>query len=249
MNDMKHSAALLLLALTALTAVLSARPVCAAPLPAEAAQVAKDFLFAFSRNDREVIKGMLPKGLANLYGPCPFNRMPSLSNPRADGRIGAIDFEAPSVDPGLPKKGIIVLRLVEEEKVKAWRVRQIYWFQELPTGAQIPDHSPTSADRRQEPAVRQGAFEFLRAWLAKDFERLDGLTFHWWNVPRRPPRWVKMTRVSVEGRPTTLEGLRVSFSARLRFAGLLPRHVEGNLWLVNENGAWRVRPITFSLLF
>jgi hypothetical protein len=221
----------------------------AIPLPAEAAEVARDFLFAFSRNDRAAIKRMLPRTLSGLYGPCPFAKMPSLEKPRADGRVGALDFEVQSLDPELPRRGIIVLRLVEEENRRSWRVRQMYWFDELPPEADIPDRSPTSSDRRQEPAIRQAVLEFLRAWLRSDFERMDQLTFHWWEVPRRPPRWVKMTGLDLEGHPTTLNGIRVDFTARLRFAGVLSKHIRGNVWLTREDGCWRARPITFSLLF
>ena len=218
-------------------------------MPPEAAQVARDFLFAFSRNDRDAIKRMLPNQKANLYGPCPFAHMPQLDKQRADGRIGAIEFAGPMTDPNLPARGIMVLRYVEEGASKSWRVRQLYWFNELPPEAQVPDRSPTKADRRQEPAVRQAAFDFLHAWLRSDWGGMKALTFHWWNVPRRPPHWVKMTRLEVAGRPTTLNGIRVDFDATLRFAGLLRKHVSGNLWLVKEEGSWRVRPITFSLLF
>jgi len=221
----------------------------AAPLPPDAAKVAQDFLFAFSRNDREAIKRMLPESHANLFGPCPFDRMPQLTKPRADGRVAAVDFAARATDPNLPERGLIVLRLVEEGGSRTWRVRQVYWFNELPREADLPERSRTEADRRQEPAVRQAALEFLRAWLGRKWERMHELTFRWWEVPRREPRWVKMTHVDVAGCPTTLDGLRVDFDASLRLASLLPKHVRGNLWLVQEEGRWRVRPVTFSFLF
>ena len=41
-------------------------------LSPEAAQVAQNFLFAFSRNERAIISGLLPKQLPNRYGPSPF---------------------------------------------------------------------------------------------------------------------------------------------------------------------------------
>lgn len=222
------------------------RPATAAPLPPAAARVAKDFLFAFSRNDREAIKGMLPRRLENLYGPCPFSRMPALTKPRVDSRVAAIDFEGPMADSDLPRAGTMVLRLVEENGVRAWRVRQCYWYEELPRGANLPERSPTAADRRQEPKLRRAAVEFLEAWLAGDYDQMDELTFHWWNVPRRAPKYIKTTGANLTARKSTLEGLRVDFVLKGRIFRILPKSVRGTVWLVEEDGKWRVRPLTFS---
>jgi len=247
---MSPKAAIVLLALAVTLGQPSeGKPGTSVSLPPAAEKVARDFLFAFSRNDRDAIKSMLPEGLGNLYGPCPFARMPTLTKPRADTRVGVVDFEGPMVDSGLPRKGTIVLRLVEENGVRAWRVRQIFWYEELPREAKLPDKSPTAADRAQEPALRQAATDFLEAWQASDYERMDGLTFHWWEVPRRQPKWVKMTGATLTARSTTLNGLRVDFVAKLRVARVVPRSVGGNVWLVEEDGKWRVRPLTFSFFF
>jgi len=220
-----------------------------APLPAEAKRVAEDFLYAFSQNDRDAIARMIPKSLPNLFGPCSFSRMPSLSKPRADGRVGAVEFEGKMSDAGLPGKGIILLRLVEERGGKNWRVRQIYWYEELPPEAEIPEKSKTEGDRRQEPRLREAAKEFIHYWLAGDYQEMDRLTFRWWEVDRRPPKWVKMTGVDLKARPTTLEGIRVDFVAKLKLVRVIPRTVRGVIWLVKEDGAWRVRPLTFAFFF
>jgi len=220
-----------------------------APLPPEAAQVARDFLFAFSRNDRDRIKTMLPKRLENLYGPCPFSQMPQLSKPRADTRAGAVDFAGPMADAGLPNKGTILLRHVEEDGVRTWRVRQLYWYSELPPEADIPERSPTAADQAEEPHLQRAAEQFVEAWLAKDYPRMGGLTFRWWEVARRPPKWVKMSGADLTARPASLDGLRVDFVAKLRVLKVLSRSVRGNLWLVEEDGEWKVRPLTFMFVF
>jgi len=221
----------------------------AASLPPDAERVARDFITAFSVNDRESVTRLLPKAAASLYGPSPFRKMPQIIKPRADGRVAAIDFDGPMTDSNLPSRGIIVLRLVEEGNAKSWRVRQIYWFNELPPEADLPDKSPTAADRRQEPLVRRAAMDFISAWLKGKWEVMEGLTFQWWKVHRKPPKWVTLGRVDLEAKPTTLGGIRVDFEARLKLAGIIPRTVHGNIWLVQEDGAWRVRPLTFSLLF
>ena len=218
-------------------------------LPPEAEQVARTFLEAFSRNDREAISSMLPSSLANLYGPCPFDGAQQVSNPRADTRTGAIDFQGTSVDRGLPSRGTIVMRLVEQDGSRAWRVRQIFWYTELPPDADLPDSSPTADDRAQEPALQQAATEFIQAWQAADYQTMNGLTFRWWEVPRAAPRWIRMRSVNLEARAHSLDGLRVDFVASLRVARIIPKSVRGNLWLVQEGDQWSVRPVSFSLWF
>ncbi len=244
----------LVLAIIGLAAAL-AQPVSSksaprVPLPAPAAKVARDFLGAFVSNDRDAIAKMLPCRLENLYGPSPFDRMPELSKPRADTRTGAIDFRGKMTDPGLPSKGTIILRLVEEDGVRAWRVRQIFWYKDLPPEAHLPETSPTTADRKQEPALRKAAEDFISAWLAADYEAMDRMTFHWWEIPRERPKWVTMKgNADLRAQPTTLNGLRVDFTAHLTMARIVPREVRGYLWVVEEDGVWRVRPLTFSFEF
>lgn len=218
-------------------------------LPPEAAAVARSFLFAFTRNDREAIKGMVPESLRLRYGPCPFGQMLVLKNPRVDNRVGAIEFTGTMTDPGLPNKGAIVMRYYEQDGETKWLVRQIYWYPRLPPNADVPERSPTEADRKQEPAAMAAAKAFLRAWGEGDYERMEALTFRWWEVERRPPKWVKMTGAELNIRPTTLNGTRVDFIAKLRVGGILPKRVQGNLWLVEEEGCWRVRPVTFAFWF
>jgi hypothetical protein len=218
-------------------------------MPPEAERVARDFLFAFSLNDRPAIERMIPKKLSNLYGPCPFDRMPSLTNPRVDERVGAVDFSGKMADGALPRKGTIVLRRVDEGDGKRWRVRQIYWYDELPPEAEIPDRSKTRADQAQEPKLWEAAKEFIHYWLAEDFEEMDARTFHWWTIDRRPPKWVRMTSVDLKARPSRLNEIRVDFSAKLTVLKVIPKRVGGNIWLVEEDGQWRVRPLQFAFFF
>jgi len=241
------------LVIVALAAALAqpgeSKPRPAIPLPPKAEQVATDFLFAFSRNDRDRVKELLPARLENLYGPSPFSHMPQFVKPRADSRVAAIDFKGQMADGALPETGTIILRLVEEDGVRCWRIRQLYWYTDLPPEADIPDESRTADDRKQEPAVEEAAREFIAAWLAGDYQSMDSRTFHWWEVDRRPPKWVKMTGADLTARSSDLNGLQVDFVAKLRVLRVVPKDVRGNVWLVQEDGAWRVRPLTFTFLF
>jgi hypothetical protein len=253
LNDMRTRLALLILALLASAglAAAAAEPAAARPkLSPDAEKVAKDFLYAFSRNDRDAISGMLPKQLRNLYGPSPFTKMPVLTKPRCDGRAGAIEFQGARSDPGMPEKGVMVMRRTTENGKTAWRVRQIYWYDELPPEAgQVPDKSKTPFDRSEEPKLKRAAMDFLHEWIAGDYQTLDTMVFHWWEVDRDPPRWVKMTGLDLQPPATSLSGLRLDFRAKLKLLGALTRRVEGSVWLVQEDGLWRVRPLTVAFWF
>ncbi len=217
-------------------------------LSPDAARVARDFLFAFARNDRNTISTMLPKTLENRYGPSPFVRVPAFTEPRVDGSTGTILFEG-GVVPGLSTKGMLTLRRVTVGGVKAWRVRQMYWYDELPPEAKKRERSPTSADRRQEPAIRAASEQFVRTWLTGDYEQLDRLVFHWWDRDRDPPKWVKMTGVELRSAKESLGGMRVDFRASLKVLKTIPKKVDGTLWLVQEDGVWRVRPLSVAFWF
>jgi hypothetical protein len=236
---------LLFLLLSAALVVPSAAWSAPAALPPDGAKVAKDFLFAFARNDRDKISTMLPRTLENRYGPCPFVRLPALKEPRVDGSTGTILLEG-GIAPGVAKAGMLTLRRVKVDGTKVWRVRQMYWYDELPAEAKKRRRSATSADRRQEPAVRAASEEFVRTWLAGNYEELDRQVFHWWDRDRDPPKWVKMTGVELRSAKESLGGLRVDFRATLKVLGTLPKRVDGTLWLVQEDGAWCVRPLSVA---
>jgi hypothetical protein len=91
--------------------------------------------------------------------------------------------------------------------------------------------------------------DFLHAWMAADYRQMDKMVFHWWDVDRKPPRWVKLTSTVLKSPSHSLEGLKVGFTVKLRVGGLLPKSVDGNLWLVEEDGVWRIRPLTFVFWF
>jgi hypothetical protein len=245
---------LIVVAIALAAALLQQNPGASKPaapgLPDAAAQVARDFLYAFSRNDRAAIRRMVPTELSNLYGQCPFTQIPRLTKSRVRKRAAAVNFSGRMVDPGLPTNGMIILRRVEQDGERTWRVRQIYWYDELPKDARrVPQRSVTDADRQQEPQVERAAAEFLSAWRAGDYDRMDELTFRWWESDRRRSKWIRLTGTKLRSRPTTLDGLRVDFLAQLRIARIFPRSVRGNIWLVEENGVWRVRPVSLTVQF
>jgi len=213
--------------------------------------VAKAFVAAFCGNDRSAVSAMLPKSLRDLYGPCLFSQMPVLSNPRFDGRTGMVDFEGPMLDADLPTKGLMTFRLVDDGDAKVWRIRQIYWYHAVPAevNTRLAKPAPTADDAQQEPALLRTATDFLGAWLSGDFQAVDKFVFRWWEVPRKKPAWVRLAGVDVHHQSTSPAGTRVDFEARLRLIGFMPKQAKGSLWLVQEDGQWRVRPLSLALVY
>jgi hypothetical protein len=41
----------------------------------------------------------------------------------------------------------------------------------------------------------------------------------------------------------------VDFVAKLKIVKVVPKEVRGNVWLVQEEGEWKVRPLTFNFVF
>jgi hypothetical protein len=218
-------------------------------LPPEATKVATDFLYAFSRSDGDTMSKMVPEKLADRYGPCPFSRVPTLSKPCADTTIGTIRFTGPSVDPTLPAKGVISLHKESEDGRTVWRVRQIFWYNELPPKANLPESSPTAADRKQEHAIEEATRRFLTQWMSGDYQGLDRHVAYWWKRNRKPSKYVKATGVEVERAVASLGGVRVDARATVKVVGVITRRVDGTLWLVKVDGVWKVRPLTLAFFF
>ncbi len=219
-------------------------------LPAEAQKVAEEFVYAFAQNDRPKITTLLPTKARYRYGPSPFTKMPTLTKPRADGSAGAVEFAGGRGDTGLPDKGMIVLRRVREANGQTgWQIRQIYWYDELPKDAQVPDKSPSEKDKKEEPKIEAATTRFLKDWIGGEYDKLDGQVFHWWEIQRKPPKWIKMSSVMFKDPVPSLGGYRVEFVAKLKVLGAIPKTVNGTLWLVEEDGKWRVRPLTMAFSF
>ena len=218
-------------------------------LPPEATKAAIAFLCAFSRSDGDTMSKMVPEKLADRYGPCPFTHLPELSKPCADTTMGTLRFAGPSVDPTLPAKGVISLHKESQEGKTVWRVRQIYWYNELPPKANLPESSPTEADRKQEPAIEEAARKFLTQWIAGDYQGLDRHVAYWWKRNRKPSKWVKTSGVEVTRSVASLGGIRVDARVTVKVVGVVTRRVDGTLWLVKEDGVWKVRPLTLAFFF
>jgi len=216
-----------------------------------AVEAAKRYLHALASGDKKSLRLLTPKRLANFYGPCLFKEMPALSNPRVKGHRGLIDFEGKSTDPALPSQGTIALTLRDSRKFDRWQVRAVIWKGGSSLSLNPFEYSSTEADRIQEGQVRASATKYLCAWLQQDWATMDHLTYDWLNrkKPMKGEFYIRSLALESALRP---EGsVRVEFTARisprLPLIGLFRHTARGLLYMVKEEGEWKVRGMTAAL--
>ena len=232
-------------ALVALGVLLASGAAALGKLDPGAEKAAREYLTALSRNDRATMKRLTPSEPRDLYGPFFFKRLPVLRGPRVDSHRAAIDFEGESVDPELPPRGTITLVKLDERKSEAWVVRQVLWYdkKQLPLGVKVPDESVTEADQRQELEISRSARAFLLAWLHEDYARMKHLSFDWLSRKKaqEPPRFVKLRELRLNEAGALEGAIKVKYEARLTLIGFLPHRTSGFVYVLKEDGAWKVR--------
>ena len=232
----------------ALVAVQSSdrQVVTAASREAQVEGVARRFIRALVVRDVNTLSRLSPSQPKNQFGPCLFKAMPKFSKPRVKGHKGGLDFQGKTTLAGLADKGVMSFTKVDHEK-PAWRVRQFFWYEKLPLGANIPSKSPTAVDRKQEQYLDDSAKAFIGAWLKRDYKTMQRYYFDWVrHKPNHPPRGIRLGDISLDARRMPNGEYRVNFTAGLTVYRVVPRTVEGVLFAVNEGGHWKMRATTFS---
>jgi hypothetical protein len=216
-----------------------------------AVEAAEQYLYALARGDKETLKRLTPERPENFYGPCLFRKMPVLSNPRAKGHRGLIDFQADSTDSALPEQGTIALTMRDSRQFDRWQVRGIFWQGGSSFALNPFNYSPTEKDRIQEAQVKACAEKYLRAWLEEDWAMMEHMTFDWLDRKKPLKGEFYIRSLELESAPRPDGSVRVEFSARvsLRFpiVGFLRRTAGGVLYTVKEDGKWKVRGMTAAL--
>jgi hypothetical protein len=220
----------------------------AAKVEPGAVEVCKKYLYAYADGNKELMRSLMAKEPHNYYGPCLFTEMPKLSNVRVRGGRAMIDFEGPSCDPALPRKGTIGLSNKDAGDGKRWRVRVIFWKGAQALSVNSIERSERPKDRAQEPLVRAAAEKYLQAWLKEDWKAMQAVTWDFLN--KRAPLEKEVMIRSLSCRPTARPdgSVRVTFnvtaSPRAAVINLLRRSATGHIYTVKENGEWKVRGIT-----
>jgi hypothetical protein len=208
--------------------------------------VARQFVAALVVRDNRVLDRLSPTEPRNLFGPCMFKAMPTFSKPRVNGHKGGLDFEGKAIFSDLADKGVIAFTKMDDE-TPVWRVRQFFWYEKPPLGANVPDRSPTAADRKQEKYLDDAARVFIGAWLKGDYQTMERYYYDWVrHKPKNPPRGIKLRSISADAKRLPNGEYRVDFTASLTVYTVVPRTVSGILFAVKEGGQWKMRATTFS---
>ncbi|UCH33488.1 MAG: hypothetical protein JSV65_13040, partial [Armatimonadota bacterium] len=221
--------------------VLAARGAPATTAGGNAEGAARAYIQALVDGDETTIRRLTPSKLANRFGPCPFVGMPKLHSPRVDAHRAGVLFTGKTRDDEVPDEGGLRLVLLDDVKERPWRVRQIFYFTELPMGAKIPSRSVTEKDEAQEPVVLQAARSYIAAWQKGDYEGMNDLAFDWLARDFDSYPGIKIRSVSFTQTPAQSGEIKLKFTAKLRVMWVLPKTVEGTVFAMREDGQWRIR--------
>lgn len=210
----------------------------------EAEQVARAYLKAKAETDTDMLARLRPAEPANKFGPSLFLAMPRLEAPRADAHRGVVEFTGTCAE-GLPSRGIIDMTKVDEgPPADRWKVQQIFWTDRVPG---LPKRSVTKQDRAQEKQLLAAAQRYLAAWLKGDYTAMSRLHFDKLSKRNKGRSYFSLRSASFSPKPTSWGELRVSFQAKVVIAKILPKTVNGDFYMLKEDGQWKVRGNAFTL--
>lgn len=214
---------------------------------AQAKAAAHKYLELLAADNRPALKKMQPTALECRYGPYPFADTPSLGQPKVDAHRAGIEFRGKAADPALPSRGAFILTKEDKDPKEPWKIRSIFWYEQLPLGVKMPASSVTSADVAQEPRVKKAVQSYLHAWRLKDWAMVKTLTFDWLSAKVDKPTRAGLRSADLRLSPTPDGEVKVDYTATVVFFRVFPRTVSGRLYCVREDGAWKVRGDAFML--
>ena len=227
--------------------LLAALPAAAQPaliFDREAEQVARAYLKAKAETDTDVLARLRPAELANKFGPSLFLAMPRVDKPRADAHRGVVEFSGKCAE-GLPGTGVIDMAKVDEgPAADRWKVQQIFWTNRVPG---LPKRSVTKQDAAQEKLLISAAQRYLAAWLQGDYATMSRLHYDKLSTRNKGKSYFALRSASFNPKPTSWGELRVSFQAKVVIAKILPKTVNGDFYMLKEEGRWKVRGNAFTL--
>jgi hypothetical protein len=155
-----------------------------AETPAEQYALAERFVCAHFSQDNAVVRTCIPTDNAAMFMAYPFAAPPSLSAPKVHKNQAVIEFSGPMLDNKLPTRGGIIFY----KSPIGWRVRQVLFYNKIPSVFGFPSHSVTGADRAQEARVIPICQGFMDAWQKHN---MGTVLAYWSNWPIKNDSRVK----------------------------------------------------------
>ncbi len=203
------------------------------------AQVTRNFLRAYLLKN-EPITPFVPDKSENQFAPYPFTGAVQYSTPKVHGNQAVLEFKGTVIDANLPQKGGILFYFHDRK----WHVRQVLFYNHVPSIFGMPSRSVTASDRRSEPVLTAIGTEFMTAWEKGDTRKMLTYWFDWTKIQNEPMKGLSMSHVKITTSNTTWGDPYVGYSVNLTYRwGILSytMTLRGGLILVQEDGQWKVR--------
>ncbi len=202
-------------------------------------EVAQRFLRAYFLKNEKVTP-YVPDKSENLFAPYPFKGPVQFFTPKVHGNQAMLKFKGAVIDSNLPQRGGI---LFYNHNWK-WHIRQVLFYDRVPTIFGLPTKSVTTTDRKFEPEVRAMGEEFMAVWEKSDVDKMLVNWFDWPNSPGDPIKGLHMSNIKIDARSTTWGDPYLRYTVDITYRwGILSYSMtlHGGLILVQEDGEWKVR--------
>jgi hypothetical protein len=203
-------------------------------------QVLHEYLKAYVRNDYGTLKQYLPTKEENLFGPYPFIGKPEFTRAKVDDRQALVEFTGTVDDKQFPNKGAILCYCLDG----VWRVRQVLFYQKIPSVFNLPEKSVTEKDRKSEPVVTTLAERFLENWKRGDTAAIQQDTYRWVDRQSDLNKRITVNNYRYNGGQTRWGEPFGVYEAKLTYKwGILSytMRFNGGFVMVKEDETWKIR--------
>ncbi|MHB9132035.1 MAG: hypothetical protein ACYDBB_13255 [Armatimonadota bacterium] len=209
---------------------------------AEVQEVTGNFLRAHMVRDLPTLRKCIPNDPSHFFGPYPFKEPPTVAQPKVKNNQAIIEFTGNVADGKYPPKGAILFR---REK-GTWLVRQVLFYDKVPSLMRLPKKSVTDKDKAYEPTVKKVGATFMEAWRTGDVKTMRANWFDWTAGTDDQRDGLSMSDLKITTTKTAWNDYYAKYTAKMTYRwGPLgyTATVHGAVILAKENGKWRVRPL------
>ncbi len=215
------------------------------PLYAQAAdneakeQVTREFLNAYFLKNAPITT-YVPGKAENQFASYPFKGALHYGAAKVHGNQAVLEFKGTAIDSNLPQKGGILFYHHDGK----WHIRQVLFYNRVPSIFGLPSHSVTDSDRRMEPTITAMGTEFMAAWGNGDTNKMLTNWIDWTKLKSDPIKGLTISHLVLNPRTTSWGDPYIGYSMHLTYRwGILSYTMtfHGGLILVQEDGQWKVR--------
>ena len=218
----------------------------------EQLQIAQRFITAYFRQDNATVRTCLPADITQMFMAYPFSTPPVLGVPKVHTNQAVVEFTGSLLDGKLPTHGGIVVYKSHDPRHPGWSVRQVLFYNKLPSYLGLPSHSVSNSDRAQEAQVSAISQAFLAAWRTHNMGAMQACWNNWAAKDEDPVKGLVMSHFhgvisrTAWGDPYVTYDMKASY----HFGFLsYSKTIHGGVILVKTREGYRVRGNHFVLAF